>query len=103
MSVQFAERNNTQGILSGPSQTDRIPEWFRDQKQSAWKQYQSLPTPTRKDQLWRFSNVGNLDLSRFISSSELTDQERGAILDQSRGVDDVAGRLIFAGDELVQR
>ena len=35
--------------------------------------------------------------------SELSAEKRSAILDQSRGIDEVAARLVFAGDELIQR
>jgi Fe-S cluster assembly protein SufD len=62
-----------------------------------------LPQPTRKDQAWRFANVGLLDLSLFRYSCQLTEEERATILEQSRGLDEVAGRMIFAGDELIER
>ena len=66
-------------------------------------QFESLPKPTRKDQAWRFANVGLLDLSPFKSGGMLTEKERATILEQSRGLEEVAGRMIFAGDELLER
>ena len=90
-------------ILSGPNESRDLPDWFRDQQRAAWQQFESLPNPTRKDQAWRFSSVNLLDLSPFKYDGTLTDEERAAILEQSRGLDDVAGRLIFAGDQLVRR
>jgi len=90
-------------ILSGPSASPNLPDWFRDQQRAAWKEFEALPNPTRKDQAWRFSSVNLLDLSPFKYGGTLTDEERAAILEQSRGLDDVAGRLIFAGDQLVRR
>src|SRR5205823_8761869 len=80
-----------------------LPLWFREQQRSAWKEFESLPAPTRKDQLWRFSSVDFLDLSRFRVGAELTDQQRFAILEQSRGLEKTAARLVFAGDTLVHR
>jgi Fe-S cluster assembly protein SufD len=62
-----------------------------------------LPKPTRKDQAWRFANVGLLDLTSFKYGGALSDEERAAILERSRGLDEVAGRMIFAGDELIER
>jgi Fe-S cluster assembly protein SufD len=59
--------------------------------------------PTRKDQLWRFSNVNQLDLTAFKTGGRISDDDRNTILDQSRGLENVAGRLIFAGDELIRR
>lgn len=90
-------------ILSGPSEMREFPDWFLDQQGAAWKQFESLPNPTRKDQAWRFANVGLLDLSPFKHGSTLTESERTTILEQSRALEEVAGRMIFTGDELVER
>src|SRR5512133_2534374 len=95
--------NQAAPILSGPGETREFPDWFRDQQRAAWTQFESLPQPTRKDQAWRFANVGLLDLSPFRYGGTLTEAERGTILEQSRGLEEVAGRMIFAGDELIER
>ena len=103
MSSSVAEATSPERILSGPVGSREVPVWFREQQQSAWKQFESLPSPTRKDQLWRFSNVDLLDLSTFRIAGELSDEQRVAILEQSRGLDEMAARLVFAGDKLVHR
>ena len=90
-------------ILSGPAELRELPEWFQDQQRAAWKQFESLPQPTRKDQAWRFSNVGLLDLERFKISPPLSEDDRKNILKYSRGLDQFAGRMIFANDELIER
>jgi Fe-S cluster assembly protein SufD len=100
--VAHDEVTQAGSILSGPVDS-RGPDWFRDQQRAAWKQFESLPKPTRKDQAWRFANVDLLDLTPFKFGGTLSDHDRAEILDQSRGLDEVAGRLIFAGDELVHR
>ena len=93
----------TGNILSGPVESRDFPDWFREQQRDAWKQFESLPSPTRKDQLWRFSSVDLLDLKPFRFGGALSDKDRDAILEQSRGLDEVAARLIFAGDQLIER
>jgi Fe-S cluster assembly protein SufD len=90
-------------ILSGPVESRDFPDWFREQQRQAWKQFESLPAPTRKDQLWRFSNVDLLDLKPFKFGGTLSNKDRDAILEQSRGLDEVAARVIFAGDQLIER
>jgi Fe-S cluster assembly protein SufD len=90
-------------ILSGVRELTAFPDWFRDQQYATWKEFEALPQPTRKDQAWRFSNVALLDLTPFKFGGTLTDEDRAAILEQSRGLDDIAGRMIFAGDELIER
>jgi Fe-S cluster assembly protein SufD len=93
----------TAPILSGARDTREFPDWFRDQQRVAWTQFETLPRPTRKDQAWRFANVGLLDLSPFNYGGTLTEKQRALILEQSRGLEEVAGRMIFAGDELLER
>jgi Fe-S cluster assembly protein SufD len=90
-------------ILSGLGEAPEFPDWFRDQQSAAWNQFESLPKPTRKDQAWRFANVNLLDLSPFKYGGTLTVTERATILEQSRGLEEVAGRMIFAGDQLIER
>jgi Fe-S cluster assembly protein SufD len=102
-SVANREVEKSESILSGPAESREFPDWFRDQQRTAWKQFESLPKPTRKDQAWRFANVGLLDLTSFKYGGALSDEERAAILERSSGLDEVAGRMIFAGDELIER
>jgi len=102
-SVALDEVSKAGSVLSGPLQSHDFPAWFREQQQEAWKQFESLPSPTRKDQLWRFSNVDLLDLKSFKVGGELSDKDRDAILEQSSGLDSVAARLVFAGDQLIER
>jgi len=90
-------------ILSRPAELREFPDWFRDQQRAAWQQFEASPKPTRKDQAWRFSNVALLDLAPFKFGGTLSEEERTAILERSRGLDEVAGRMIFAGDELIER
>ena len=90
-------------ILSGRAASRDFPDWFRHQQAAAWEKFQSIARPTRKDQPWRFSNVGLLDLAPFQFSPEMSGEDRRNILHYSRGLEQFAGRMIFAGDDLVER
>src|SRR5437879_3173017 len=90
-------------ILSGPSELREFPDWFHDQQREAWQQFEELPTPTRKDQAWRFSNVALLNLAPFKISAPLSEDDRKNVLKYSRGLDQYAGRMIFANAQLIQR
>ena len=90
-------------ILSGPDESRPFPDWFAAEQQSAWNEFQRLPPPHRTDQPWRFSTVNLLDLTPFKRSEAVPEQLRAQILEQSHAVDEVAGRLVFAGDELILR
>ena len=90
-------------ILSGPDSSSKFPDWFTEQQQAAWGEFQKISAPTRKDQPWRFSNVSLLDVSSFVRSQPFSEDVRRDVLERSHALDDVAGRLVFGGDELIQR
>jgi Fe-S cluster assembly protein SufD len=90
-------------ILSGPRDLRAFPDWFRDQQYAAWKEFEALPQPTRKDQAWRFSNVALLDLAPFTISPPLSEDDRKNVLKYSRGLDNYAARMVFANDQLIER
>ncbi|MCP5536795.1 MAG: Fe-S cluster assembly protein SufD [Akkermansiaceae bacterium] len=52
--------NNKSQIPSAP-----VPAWFADLQQSALKEYQDIPMPTRRDENWRFGNLKQLDFDDF--------------------------------------
>ena len=53
---------------------DNLPQWFVDAQNEARKEFANEPYPSRKDELWRFSSVKNLDgvaaFSRPASADE---------------------------------
>src|SRR5205809_4815187 len=102
-SVANHELVKSEPILSGPNELREFPDWFRDQQSAAWKEFEALPQPSRKDQAWRFSNVALLDLMPFKISAPLSEDDRKSVLKYSRGLDKYAARLIFANDQLIQR
>jgi Fe-S cluster assembly protein SufD len=101
--VVHDEATQAGSILSGPLESRDLPDWFRDEQREAWREFESLPYPNRKDQLWRFSNVDLLELSSFKVSGPLSQADRRSILKYSRGLSEFAGRLIFANDQLIER
>ena len=101
--VAHKEVKQARSILSGPVESRDFPDWFQDQQRAAWKEFEASPQPTRKDQAWRFSNVGLLDLMPFKISAPLLEDDRENVLKYSRGLDSYAGRMIFANDQLIER
>jgi Fe-S cluster assembly protein SufD len=96
------EVEKSEGILSGPSEANDFPDWFREQQQAAWRAFEGMPMPARKDQPWRFSSVNRLDLSSFRSPGALAEPDRSEVLRRSQGLPNVSARLVFADDELIQ-
>jgi Fe-S cluster assembly protein SufD len=110
---------------SGTQGHDNLPQWFVDAQNEARKEFADEPYPSRKDELWRFSSVKNLDgVAEFsrpanlratsLSSSDLSD---GALTKSEglakgdarptfesaleRGFPEPAGRMVFVNDQLV--
>src|ERR1700738_514795 len=94
-SVTHDEIASSKAILSGPVESRDFPDWFREQQREAWEQFEALPKPTRKDQLWRFASVDLLDLAPFKIPGPLSEDDRRNVLKYSRGLVQVAARAIF--------
>lgn len=105
MEIESPQEDSARAILSGPAEdaSGDLPDWFRQRQREAWSRFAAIPMPARKDQPWRFSNVSALALDPFRIAQPPDEDDRRDILEQSTGLADVAGRLIFADDHLLRR
>ena len=90
---------------------DNLPQWFVEAQNEARREFADEPYPTRKDELWRFSSVKNLDgvaaFSRpanpgadsLLSFEALAKGDAKTALE--RGFPEPAGRMVFVNDQLV--
>ncbi len=67
----------------------------------AWEKFIALPMPVRTNEEWRFANVKDLDLSAYVQSTPVDDATREDLLVRSQGLAVVAGRMVFANDDLL--
>ena len=84
-----------------PISLEQWPQWFCEQQEQAWKKFQSLPQPSRHDEMWRFANLKKASLEDFHAASAPVDEN--AIIARSQGISHVAAKLIFANDRLIHR
>lgn len=70
------------------------PDWFITSQHAAWQAFTSLPMPGRKDENWRFANVGALDFEKFKRHS-------GGDAPAFAGVEKSAARVVTVNDEVV--
>lgn len=88
-------------LLAGPDFEDgRCTPVTRE---AAWEKFQSLPTPARNDQDWRFSSLKAFDLAGYTAPQPVPETIAEELLARSEGLTKSAGRLVFANDELLQR
>ena len=70
---------------------------------TARKRFEGIPMPGRTDEAWRFASLKTLDLAPFAAPTAPFSGDRDRLLKASLGVDEVAGRMVFANDGLIAR
>ena len=71
-----------------------LPVWFADSQRLAWERFTNLPMPGRKDEHWRFANLGLLDFDgyRRLAGGE----EQGF-----EGLKETTARVVTVNDAVV--
>lgn len=54
-------------LESQPQTSADFPAWFADLQSQAWQEYLDTPMPSRRDEVWRFGNLKQLDFDGFSS------------------------------------
>lgn len=76
------------------------PEWFLKEQAQSWELFQALPQPKRTDEPWRFANLKATDISGFHPATPVSDAT--SLIARSEGHSDLAAKLVFANEVLVQ-
>jgi Fe-S cluster assembly protein SufD len=77
------------------------PVWFQEQQASARSDYETTPEPSRKDEAWRFSNIGALRLSDFEVAGPVTSE--GRLINHSQGLANFSAKLVFGNNALLHQ
>jgi len=73
------------------------PEWFQTLR-IAWETFQNTPTPTRKNETWRFGDLKQLNLDNFLPASTI---DAGDLELELSGLESASAQFIFANDSTV--
>lgn len=89
---------------AGPCSSE-APDWIASARAEAWRLYDSLPNPARTDEAWRFATLsGLLSPQECLHAGPALSKESGEeLVRRSRGVERVAGRMVFGNDRLLAR
>ncbi len=92
-------------LTAGPEQRGdgRQDGWLREMQSAAWQRFEALPMPARTDEAWRFSTLKTLDLSTYSAPLPVEESERRELIDRSHSLAEIAGRMVFANDQLLTR
>lgn len=74
------------------------PEWFQTLQSIAWETFQNTPTPTRKNETWRFGDLKQLNLDNFLPASTI---DAGDLELELSGLESASAQFIFANDSTV--
>jgi Fe-S cluster assembly protein SufD len=77
------------------------PAWFQRDQEKIWESYLRIPHPKRNDEAWRFANLKTLDFTDFTEAEAVENEQ--ALIARSRGLPDLAAKLIFANEKLIHR
>jgi len=77
------------------------PEWFTAEQAAALSEYTNSPTPSRRDEAWRFANLKALDLSKFIDARPVASE--GRLINASTGLAETAAKLVLGNNTLLHR
>src|SRR5207302_7038237 len=92
-------------LMSGPDglENHAFADWFRQLHFEGWESFQKLPMPARTDEAWRFASIKALDITPYSRPQPVSDSVQADLIERSRGLREIAGRMIFANDQLLKR
>lgn len=76
-----------------------LPAWFSARQEAAKARYESLATPKRGDEEWRFANFKQLDFSGFSPAVSIV-PPGAEFVTRSEGLEAPAAKFVFVNDEL---
>ena len=79
--------------------TSTLPAWFTARQESAKARYESIPTPKRGDEQWRFANIKQLKFEGL--SGVVKDTDTSEIIARSTGLQSPAAKFVFLNDEVI--
>ena len=81
--------------------TTTLPAWFEKRQHAALARYESIPTPKRGDEQWRFGNIKQLKFEAQTSADFSPQPDPQSLVEKSTGLEKSAAKFIFANDILL--
>lgn len=75
------------------------PEWFRKEQEAALAEYEKTPAPTRRDEAWRYSNIGTVEPGDYQTAGPV--ESEGRLINASVGLSEVSAKLVFGNNSLL--
>lgn len=77
--------------------------WLEDLARTGWDTFEKIPMPVRTDEAWRFASLKRIELAAFKQPLPIDEAARQEVLGRSNALESIAGRMVFANDQLLAR
>jgi Fe-S cluster assembly protein SufD len=99
----IVELSTPKAILDGPGGLpEGMPAFWTARRAAAWKRFQELPMPKRKDEDWRFANIRALELEAYGTGQAPGEQRALELLAESKSDFTPSASAVFANDILLK-
>lgn len=75
-----------------------LPDWYQAFRDQSWQEHCTLPDPSRTDEAWRFATLSRSKFKGLGLAAPLAPDQGQALLEQSVGVQESSGRVVFANN-----
>ncbi|VVM04814.1 Fe-S cluster assembly protein SufD [Methylacidimicrobium tartarophylax] len=86
-------------MYNGGTKQTPLPTWWKEIQEAAWVDYERLPMPSRKDERWRFTDLGKLAFTGYTAGFPVPEPSRTEL--QAFFQRGQAPALLFANDSLL--
>jgi len=80
--------------------TTTLPAWFTARQKAAKARFETIPSPKRGDEAWRFANLKQLDFEGYAPDTGAS-PDPDSYLSRSTGLQQTSAKLVFVNDTLV--
>ena len=96
------EKSVKRSFFDTPGPVDgNFPDWYTEAREAAWREYEEAPWPKRTHEAWRFADLKKLAFDEIVDPGEVGEADGAELITRSRALEESAGRIILANDQLI--
>jgi Fe-S cluster assembly protein SufD len=94
--------NSVLNTKKSKASTDE-PNWLTSLRQKGSDDYTTLPTPSGKDENWRFAKLFSTDIAQFRPAENVEESSKIEAIAKSTLSEESSGEMIYLDDHLIQK
>ena len=103
--MDITQINKNKGFTSSTHAAEQ--EWLKELRDKGYRTYVNSPSPTSKDENWRFASIFSTDIESYKSKSEenivISTEDITRIKEESNFINEPAAQLVFADDKQISQ